>query len=241
MARKPGSRSAAHVRSLASSWIRQEWRCLTGVTVLMGIGAAAVALTPAPPMYRGFVVGAIAATWLWIVGAVVVIASGGLSHFWGRGGEAATAQELESRRRRRQGWTVVHGLQLGGGDVDHVAVGGRGVVTIETKWTSAPWRVVRGRLVGPWGDPVAQARRNAWRVAQLLKTRAEAVVLVWGPGCAALPASTEIEGVHVFSGADLKPFRQWLDAVHITDDERRSVTDRLLRYAADQEAALACA
>jgi len=57
-------------------------------------------------------------------------------------GEQATTKVVQSRRRRKQGWRIVHGLYFDGhGDMhqDHVLVGPDGIFILESKWTNVPW------------------------------------------------------------------------------------------------------
>ncbi len=81
----------------------------------------------------------------------------------------ADAEDLVGQRLgvlKRRGWFARHGLQKpGGGDIDHIAWGPRGVFVIETKAHKGKVGIESGALtfdgVMPDRDPVDQAFRNA--------------------------------------------------------------------------------
>ena len=202
---------------------------MTGIALPFVACCILIALMPTYAFFRGLAVGVLLASCVWLLVAVLVIRSGSLGYLWGTAGEVATAGELESSRRRRQGWAVVHGLRLMNQDIDHIAVGPRGVVVIETKWASAkPWRVAEGRLVGPLRDPLAQVRTNAFRVQHLLGVPVEAAVVVWGPGAPDVPEHCGlIDGVHLFSGTDNRRFSNWLDVIRVSPEEQQQLAERL--------------
>jgi hypothetical protein len=101
-------------------------------------------------------------------------------HRAGAKGEALVAAQLERLSRR---YWLLHDVRLPGraGNLDHVVVGPRGVVVVETKYYRGQ---VRGREGGDWHrrpyrrgwwggwipipDPTLQARRSAERLAQHL-------------------------------------------------------------------------
>jgi hypothetical protein len=105
------------------------------------------------------------------------------SDSWRKGalGEQWTADEL----KRRKNWTVFHGLRMGPGDIDHVAVSEDGVFVFETKFTTHPWRLRGDALQGAVADHLASVARRAWRVTGHLGrvgvSLVTPVLVVWGP------------------------------------------------------------
>lgn len=96
--------------------------------------------------------------WLTVAGALVALGAARLqtASRWrtGRRSERLVARRL--RRLQRRGWVIVNDVDRGRGNVDHLAIGPRGVFAIETKTTR------RG------GDELAQARANAaWAARRL--------------------------------------------------------------------------
>lgn len=85
----------------------------------------------------------------------------------GAGGERTVGRYLD-RRAPRHGWHVLHGIQVSerGTDIDHVVIGPFGVVTVNTKRTSASVRVgdhtiwVGGHQVPYLATSRAEARRT---------------------------------------------------------------------------------
>lgn len=76
---------------------------------------------------------------------------------YGAAGERIVAQRL---RRLPRAWTVLHDIDRGRGNVDHIAIGPRGVFTIETKLHRAgPRELQQARAHATWchkrsGQPV---------------------------------------------------------------------------------------
>lgn len=167
-------------------------------------------LMPLPAIQRGFIIGVLLTALVVLVLVVIVVGSGQLPRVWGMGGEQATSDVFNARRRKRQGWSILHGVRLNT-EIDHVAVGPGGVLAIESKWASAdPWRLVENRIIGPHRDPIAQARRAGRNLTALLGSPrcgrlhidAIPVVVIWGPGSPDIEEGYAcIDGVWVFNGA----------------------------------------
>jgi hypothetical protein len=99
-------------------------------------------------------------------------------------------------------------------NVDHVLYGPRGVVAVETKFTSMTWTARGSTLEGPVGEPLDQALRAARRIRLLLKSKGIVVdvapaLAVWGPGSRALRTST-IGGIHLLVGRQQKEWARHL-------------------------------
>lgn len=193
---------------------------------------------PYSNFWRGFFIG----FWVAVVcGGMLVIGlvgSGSLNLFLGAQGEDATASEFTSKKRRRQGWRIVHGLVLNDVELDHIAVGPGGVLAIESKWRSSSWRSTAD--VEP--AAVDQTRRNAQRVRSLIRSRefgfvtidVHPVLILWGPGAPA-DAPNEIEGVHVFTNGNLNELHSWLDTPRLDRNTAADIAERLTTYSAGQD------
>jgi hypothetical protein len=123
----------------------------TGFYLGLGLGAGAVlviALIDTPPHY---------------------IAS------WGQGadGERRTARAL--RGLARAGWHVVHDLDTGRGNIDHVLVGPAGVFVLETKHLSGDASVRKGVLKICRSDDADDGYRDS-RLAGLVMRRSAVVI-----------------------------------------------------------------
>lgn len=163
---------------------------------------------PVPGWWRGacvgFVVGALVVSILWMI----QLFSGSQNQLYGLLGEKGTAEALLTRRMRRQGWSLVHGLTFERqGNVDHVLVGPGGVFAVESKWTNEPWSTTP-RVNPRLDDAMCQARLSARKIMLTLMAchllegvTVRAVVVVWGPGAPDLPDGwMEEAGVIVVEG-----------------------------------------
>ena len=201
-------------------WTRLNWRRLVPVAAVPAVGAGAFGASPLPAFHRGVMIGVFGAALVATLAFVVVVGSGQLRRMWGIGGEVATAEELSTPKRQRQGWQIVHGVQVGA-ELDHIAIGPGGVLAIESKWLNDDcWRVTERGIVGALGDPLGQVRRYAGLLQRFFRSprggRHEIdvipVLIIWGPGSPSIPGGTcSIDGVQVFSGDDVDAFHSWLD------------------------------
>jgi hypothetical protein len=213
----------------------------------LALALVVIFATQRSPFVQGVFVGAVVVFWIGLVWVGVLIGSGQLRHFWGRSGERATAQELASKRLRRAGWSVAHGLVVRGHEIDHVAVGPGGVIAIETKWvTGERWTVERGTLRGPIRDPILQVRRSAARVGELLRSSTGGrhdvdvipVLMVWGPGSPVVsPETREVGGVPIFTGRTIDDFRSWLSQDRLERSKAEAIASDLAAFADVQQQA----
>lgn len=243
MRRNVGGRNRHQLRAETWAWAKRQGAWFWAYPVaLIGI-AVALIVAPVPPFFQGAFAGAVVMFIGLLVPLMAITGSGQLHRYWGSSGEHATASELGARRRRRQGWRSVHGLVIGDVEIDHIAVGPGGVLAIETKWTNLPWKLADGQLVGPWRDPLAQARVAADQVRAFLESTTGGrltmpvtpVLLVWGPGCPSVPGgSTSIAGVEVYSARHLESFQVRLDQVVLHRAEWEAVQQRLEAFARRQ-------
>jgi hypothetical protein len=106
---------------------------------------------------------------------------------WRQGaeGEQATARAL--RRLVSDGWTLVHDVEIGHGNLDHILVGPPGVFLLETKKLHGAMTVERGVLSVRWRedptdgyDNVQLAPRMRARAAELSAApRSQGIDRVW--------------------------------------------------------------
>jgi hypothetical protein len=243
MRRNVGGRNRRQLRAETWAWARRQgawfWTYPAG---LVGL-AIALSLAPVHPFFQGFFAGAVLIFVVLAAPLLAVTGAGQIHRYWGSSGERATASELGSRRRRRQGWWSIHGLVLGDTEIDHIAVGPGGVLAIETKWTNVPWKLADDHLIGPPGNPLAQARVGAHQVRAFFDSATGGrlivpvtpVLLVWGPGCPAVPGgSSFIGGVEVYSARDLKSFQARLDRVVLRPEEWEAAQQSLESFARRQ-------
>jgi hypothetical protein len=158
----------------------------------------------------------------------------------GKLGEEATAEALSGFCQRRSGWQIVNGLLFAGhGNVDHVLVSPGGVFAIESKWTSRPCHIEKGRVAGPMGrEPVSQAPDGARKVGRMLRYGPQffegavrPVVVLWGSGAPHLDNGwVVVDGVLICEGRREESWLPKLDgSVH-----DRSTVERVKEVLEDQ-------
>ena len=166
-------------------------------------------------MFGGFLLGVIVTAMVAAVYSAADIASGQHHNKFGTFGEVSTSDTFRSLSFRHKGWKIIDAVVFDRGDVDHVAVGPRGVLAIETKWTNVRWDVTDGRL-SPHNDAIGQALRGARKIRLLLRSQhievdVLPVLMVWGPG-AFIPSFEPkvIQGVLVVRGANRSALAKWI-------------------------------
>jgi hypothetical protein len=90
----------------------------------------------------------------------------------GAEGEKATAKAL--RRLIRDGWTVVHDVDVGRGNLDHILVGPAGVFVLETKNLRGMLAVHGGVLSVRWREDPSDGYNNA-ELSRRVRARAAAL------------------------------------------------------------------
>lgn len=207
-----GARLRKHVR-------QYQWRALrrSGSTVILLV-VLAYPLIVALALTSGALLSAIAGVWPpWLAatgfrrGVVVgaTIAGAGwwtreMSQLLGAGAErqrkGAEGEELTDRALRPlrwRGWRVVHDIEFPGeGNVDHLLIGPRGIVAIDSKYTTERlWvtpKAIGGshrRHIGDAGRATSLARRALAGVGHP-DVQVESALMFWGPG------APEVEGGH---------------------------------------------
>ena len=221
---------------------RELWHGLAVfVATFAAIGVAAQ--FAGSPWQSGFLTGAIVTAAVGSIAVGLVWSSESAYARWsGAGAEGFTAEKLERPWRRYLGWRSFHGLQIGGHDIDHVAVGPGGLFAIETKWAGGePCRVRDGRLVGMRCDPIGQAQRSAAKVRSFLRSvddgpayavDVRAVLVVWGPGAPELGIEpVVIDGVLVMSGGVNGHWYHMFRAGTLDRDVSTALADKLEHFA----------
>src|SRR4051794_31122357 len=115
---------------------------------------------------------------------------------WHQGAEGEKATAKAMRRLARDGWTLIHDVDTGRGNLDHIVVGPGGVFLLESKNLSGTLRVEYGVLSVRWReDPndgydnrqlTPRMRARAAELSAVLRARGLAriwvqpIVVLWG-------------------------------------------------------------
>lgn len=183
------SRSGRYARRQAWEAVSWFFRRTWYLTVLVPAGLALVAWPFAArvgPTAGPAVIGAAAASGVWAYGLFAIVWTGAAPDMMGASAETSTADEFGAFRRA--GWRLINGLRLTGSwDIDHVVVGPRGILVVETKWSGHPWplngygpRFMQAQM----GNAATQVSRNAKDLTahlppQLLDVPVTPVVVLW--------------------------------------------------------------
>lgn len=130
---------------------------------------------------RGIVAGGGGVAILAAITFLVFQVTGTAARSMGPTAEQWTADEL--RTLRGNGWRLVNGFYLGGGDTDHVLVGPGGVVVVESKWSADGWDLTRSqaRITDALGQVLANARRvRLWDPVKKSGLPVHPVLVLWG-------------------------------------------------------------
>lgn len=158
----------------------------------------------------GLLVGGPALLWSWVVQV-----TGTAPTMMGDQAEQWTASEL---RKLAGGWRVVNHFALGGGDIDHVAVGPAGALAVETKWSARPWDSPEGQQRQHRAATQAAANSRQLRLWYPFKSAdvpVQAVVVLWGGQVRDWPPEQQIrtvDGVPTVAGPALVAWVQELAA-----------------------------
>jgi hypothetical protein len=185
---KAGRSTFRRVRSERWEDIRKNALLLVAFTVaLAAVGAGSIwfAYRSGATHTAAFLARIYLAGWLGFVGFFFVV-TGTFARRMGGTAEQWTSRVF--RKVSRPGWTVFDNVPFGNIDVDHVVVGPRQVLAVETKWTSMTL-VARdsGELQGLPPSWTAQTKRGARLVKRLLADNGldfdvVPVLVVWGAG-----------------------------------------------------------
>jgi hypothetical protein len=163
------ARTGKYARSFATTraleWSREFWRPLLLVFVLPSAVFVPVAVFYLRGSLQYAVIGAAAATGLWLAVLSCVLFSGVAAKLVSVVAEQWTAGDL--RRLRRRGWRLINGLKfVDQSDIDHVAIGPAGLLVVETKWSADGWDIsaVKGFLAQRIQEAVAQVSRDTKQI-----------------------------------------------------------------------------
>jgi hypothetical protein len=128
--RKPGQFAQERFRARRRAWLRRVWWAFVlAALVEAAIGVGLSLLVPGhTELYLGVTIGAIA-------GMLLALGDSPPHHIasWRRGAEGEKATAMALRPLTRRGWTLLHDLDTGYGNLDHVLVGPAGVFVLESK------------------------------------------------------------------------------------------------------------
>ncbi len=182
---------------------------------------------------RGFLIGVASASYIWTIIAVVTQTTGTAATRMGDTAERRAAGQLGKLGGE---WSVLHDIPFPGrGNVDHVAIGTRGVFAIETKWRSTAWEVAP-----PDQYVVAaasQAYHNAVAVQELLADAGVLVkvipVLTWWSAHTPEGRSNEPQRVgatRVLPGDQLTDWLAKQPELDLDIEQRRAVKQLLIEH-----------
>jgi Nuclease-related domain len=193
-AEAPGAAAENIFRLRRRAWRRRIWWAFALVAALelaVGLGFALLFHPPHVGFFVGLTVGA-------TVGMLMALGDSPPQHIerWRSGaeGEKATAKAL---RKLPAGWEVVHDIDIGRGNVDHVVVGPPGVFVLDSKNLSGVVSIEAGVLSVRWREDPEDgyelpklASRMRW-LARTIEARlhgdgvratdVQPVVVIWAP------------------------------------------------------------
>lgn len=124
------------------------------------------------------------------------------------------------------GWLVLHGLQIGRTDIDHVLVGPGGVITIETK-SRRGWTVV-SEVPRRWLQQASAHRRRLLELVPVIG-RADALLVLHAPTVGLGPVLKR--GVYVLPAGGLRGHLIGLPTV-MSEQKARATYDEIVRSVA---------
>jgi hypothetical protein len=165
--RRAGRTLIRQARTERLRFVRRNVGLLALISLVYAAVSAIVILTGGG--HRPFLEGALIVGYVWLWWAFIQL-DRSRNRVDGAHAEQWTAGRL--RRARRQGWSSIDDVPFEGFNVDHVWFGARGVIAIETKYTSYTWTVAGTGLTGPLPTehPLDQARAGARKIRLLLKS-----------------------------------------------------------------------
>lgn len=222
------------IRKLRRQFLRKHWWVLGLVGA--GVIAASVVLAWTESLFSrwfdtrfvtGLIIGAGVASSIAIVVTLLGM-DGARNRREGLEAESWTASVLN--RLRNDGWFVLHDLEFERFNIDHVLVGPKGVVAVETKLRNQDWTVTKAsienkyRRADPWaGRHLRQTRRQADKLRSLMRaagvhTEVLPVLVLWGRGIKGLSSAT-IDGVLVGLGKDPADWLDQIESKPLSDGE----------------------
>lgn len=205
--------------------------------VLTSIVAAAL-MALQPQWFAPYLVGAAIVGLAWFIHWGLWTNDGA---FWQRkGSEAQRLTRKEFEKARVDGWTAVGPVVFERGDqrfdVDLVGVGPRGVLAVETKYTTNA-KLTEANASQCLRKALWQAKQGANDIANVLarheiSTEVKPVVVMWGPGAPTFQNGwTRLKGVTVVSGRQADIWRPMLAGDSLDEDGRLVITQQLREIA----------
>ncbi len=193
-----------------------------------------------PGLVTAFILGAGVATAVAMVITLVGM-DGSRSYREGLEAESWTASALN--RLRKDGWFVFHDLEFEGRNIDHVLIGSKGAVAVETKLRNEDWTVTSASIEDTrhrpvrWMDQlVGQTSRQARTFRSLMfaggvRTEVRPVLVLWGRNITGASTVT-IDGVLVGLGNDIDSWLGQVRSIPLSDDEVRLARRAVERFKA---------
>lgn len=161
-----------------------------------------------------------------VVSALVIAAVAAVSWMGRDGGRLDALPWLQGYRGERAvgqalrdlvplGYRIIHDVETGFGNIDHIVVGPTGVFAIETKHWKGRFYPKSGRLMHggvPADEVVAQARREALEVKKRL---VEAGMNLWVEAIVASTKATVTPGLLTFKGVSVVEAKHLAELIHV--------------------------
>ena len=225
---RAGRRTTLIIRTERVRLLRQHWHVYLALAALLAIPAVA-SMMMLSPRWGAFLAGVYATAFVGLVGYSLMLDG---SHFRMLGAEAE--RWTSSALRKANGWWVIDAVEFADRDIDHLAVGNRHVLAVETKWTSRSVTIDERGVQGMWTDPVRATEAAARRIRNLLASRGVdidviPVLVLWGRGVPRVEGGYRRVGhVRILVGAQAPEWRARLQALPAgapAADARRAVEE----------------
>lgn len=190
-----------------------------------------------PEWTRGFWLGALTATTVWLL-VLVTWQMSGVSHFHqGELAEQWTVQELRPLTKRSD-WRLINHVLFRPWDIDHILLGPAGVIVIETKGGNSDWN--QRRHEPRLREAVRQAANNAADTRRFLRPNVGAAPVL--PVVALWPASESfatrtIDGVPVLAGHRLSDWLSSLPSDRLDPEGAAAAWSRIEKHLEKRDAA----
>ena len=229
---KAGGWTRREAIRLRREYIKRNLRRFAGYSVAYA-GALGIAAWGASEnkFGLGLLVGAGGATWIAALAWVIAMESRSQRYFEGADAERWSAQEFRKLRRE---WTCLNDIPLTRGNVDHVLIGRRGIVAVETKFTRDPNHLWRSGFWGFDKDPIKQARDGAAAIERILaeagvRVEVRPALAIWGSGA----REYEDRAPRAVTILSSRQRHEWKDRLSRTDANLDPETIEVAKHAID--------
>jgi hypothetical protein len=211
---------------------------LLGATLTLVVLIAVEYALQMPRFLFGLIVGALVSGLGWYFWLIFLMSSGNVFLLAGIWGEKFADEELRKARKRGLVYGHLNNIEIGGFDIDHLAVAPGGVLAFETKAHMV--QLDDARLRGDISQAVAAARK----ASLVLRSRhvkiphdVTPVLLLWGRrNTSALPThGVLIDGVRVLAVADLSNWLKDHQTGEVSRAEAGQILARLTAFRLTQE------